>query len=1040
LRSLATITLILLSFARILAQFGYNHPELVWKTMEGEHFIVHYHQGTEWTANEALHIADEIYPSITSLYDYEPENKTHLIIRDTDDFANGAAYYYDNKMEIWAMPLDYSLRGSHYWLRDVITHEFTHIISLRASRKFPGNVPAGYFQIIEYEPERREDVLYGYPNGLMAYPLPSVAVPMWWAEGIAQYQSESSRFDWWDAIRDMIVRDRVYHGELLSFNEMDGFGKVGIGNESVYNQGFAFVSYLASRFGPDVVKRITDEIQNFGSYSFYNAMEKVTGLDPQALYRDWQLSLTQRYQSMYPADAETTTVDLVQREGAANYYPRWNENDRSLGFISSAKQTYMSRTALWIADSSGEKEELIPSAEGFDWHPEGQHLVFARKEYYDGGIPESRTNSLADHHHEISSNSTCERCALLLSGSRFADLFFVHRDSLKEEVRLTTGERVKCPTFSPDGTRIAYINLRDGTNNVALVHTQYPDSIEQLSNFAPGTQVYTTHWSPDGRFLVFDHTDGNNRDISAYDLESSTIIPIRWDIWDERDPVFFDDSTLVYSDDRNGVFNLYEFCLNKELERRITHVNGGAFQPEPAGEWLYYSLYDSLGYNIARLRWEDRLDAGTEVREDYLARILPLEWDRHDGRKHADDYILQYGPMFLVPRIQVEFDRLKNTTIIKPGFYFFSNEILNNYLVLGSFGVAPNKDRDIFLLAEYHGFLPTLSAEIYRMVRNTSDSLSYFDGTYKSLSDLKFELTQGVLALDMIVPKFNQVRLDISAGTYRTTIEEHLLGTVQLGGISYTYYQGWDWGLTWEQNRTALRQERGINPSGFWVRAKLRDNYHSFLTGFGFQEDTDSWGSIFEKYHYFRTDLSGFYGQLLPFDAPVVISNRLDLSFIDRNDIDDFFWDFAGGLPGLRGYPFYSLKGTRKIVNTTTLRFPLFRNSYKRMAQLTLRDAYLGLHAQVGSAWTGPSGEELSDLRGQGVQALLNDDLGRSQWIKDVGLDLRVNWFSWYAFPTAMEFGAYYGLDDITVNTEFSGAYEYGREWRYYWRLLFTFE
>ena len=141
---------------------GFNHPELKWETIEGEHFIVHYHQNTEWTANEALHVADDIYPHITGLYQYEPEEKTHLIIRDTDDYANGAAYYFDNKIEIWAKPLDYELRGSHYWLRDVITHEFTHIVSLRASRKFPGNIPASlhpYFYHLQKE--RYSDINWG---------------------------------------------------------------------------------------------------------------------------------------------------------------------------------------------------------------------------------------------------------------------------------------------------------------------------------------------------------------------------------------------------------------------------------------------------------------------------------------------------------------------------------------------------------------------------------------------------------------------------------------------------------------------------------------------------------------------------------------------------------------------------------------------------------------------------------------------------------------------------------------------------------------
>ena len=88
--------LLFLSIGQLLLAQGFNHPELEWKTIEGEHFVVHYHQNTEWTANEALNVADDIYDGITSLYNYEPAEKTQLIIRDTDDYANGGAYYFDN--------------------------------------------------------------------------------------------------------------------------------------------------------------------------------------------------------------------------------------------------------------------------------------------------------------------------------------------------------------------------------------------------------------------------------------------------------------------------------------------------------------------------------------------------------------------------------------------------------------------------------------------------------------------------------------------------------------------------------------------------------------------------------------------------------------------------------------------------------------------------------------------------------------------------------------------------------------------------------
>ena len=97
----------------LYSQSWHNHAELNWHLFETEHFVFHYHDETERSCREAATVAEKIYKPITEFYQFEPDSKTHIILKDTDDYANGAAYYYDNKIEIWALPLDFDLRGSH---------------------------------------------------------------------------------------------------------------------------------------------------------------------------------------------------------------------------------------------------------------------------------------------------------------------------------------------------------------------------------------------------------------------------------------------------------------------------------------------------------------------------------------------------------------------------------------------------------------------------------------------------------------------------------------------------------------------------------------------------------------------------------------------------------------------------------------------------------------------------------------------------------------------------------------------------------------
>ena len=107
-----------------------NHPELEWQTIETDHFVIHFHQGTERSAREAAEVAEYVYQPIVDLYDFIPKTKTDIVIQDVDDYSNGAAFFFENRIEIWARPLDYDLRGSHRWIQGVISHEFTHIVQL----------------------------------------------------------------------------------------------------------------------------------------------------------------------------------------------------------------------------------------------------------------------------------------------------------------------------------------------------------------------------------------------------------------------------------------------------------------------------------------------------------------------------------------------------------------------------------------------------------------------------------------------------------------------------------------------------------------------------------------------------------------------------------------------------------------------------------------------------------------------------------------------------------------------------------------------
>ncbi|MFQ5570968.1 MAG: hypothetical protein ACE5G0_14915, partial [Rhodothermales bacterium] len=221
--------------------YDYARPSLHWYSIETEHFNILFHadaegNGNSRTAQVVARIAEDIYQPITSLYGHEPNTRISIILKDYEDYSNGAAYFFDNKIEIWSPALDTPLRGDHNWLRNVITHEFTHMVQVQTTMKAGRGMPFLFFQLLDYEDVRRPDVLYGYPNVLVTYPIPVLNNPAWFAEGTAQYQRAWLDYDHWDTHRDMLLRTRVLAGEELTLAEMGGFySKTSLMREGVYN-------------------------------------------------------------------------------------------------------------------------------------------------------------------------------------------------------------------------------------------------------------------------------------------------------------------------------------------------------------------------------------------------------------------------------------------------------------------------------------------------------------------------------------------------------------------------------------------------------------------------------------------------------------------------------------------------------------------------------------------------------------------------------------------------------------------------------------
>ncbi len=985
----------------------WTHPELKWNTIETDHFFVHFHEGAEQTGKLTAKIAEEIYTPITSLYGYEPDGKVHFIIKDYDDFSNGAAYYLDNKVEIWASAMDFELRGTHSWLRNVITHEYTHMISLGAARKITRHVPAAYVQWLGYEDEKRPDVLYGYPNRILSYPLPFTVMPPWFAEGVAQHQRPELEYDLWDSHRDMLLRTAVVENKMLTYSEMNAFGKNSIGSERVYNQGYSLSSYIARNYGEASLQQIAANMRSPLRFSFDSAIKKATGKSGGQIYDEWKKHLQEAYaQQLREIQAHAVTGELVQAKGSGNFYPRWSPDGGRLAYLSNAGADYLGQTSLVLREGVGGKDRLIKAGVhyAFSWSPDGTQLAYSRK-------------SEKNPHHSV-----------------VYDLY-VYDLKNKKEKRLTHAARAHSPSWSPDGKMLACVVNGDGSQNVALYDIA-ADQLKIITSHKTQEQAYTPQWSPDGRQILFSYSHARGRSLRLYDVASGEITPVSLQHdsngeapgdkpTDARDAVFSPDGRKIYfSWDVTGIFNLYSYDLATQHVTPLTNVVGGAFMPSvnQHGE-LLFSTFVAEGYKIAHLKAPQPVPP--EVTQylpspDKSIQLAAVNGDlaplNLSGIKHGayDDkqipdfdvkpYQDRYSAIAVLPRVMMDYGK------VKLGSYFYSSEMLDNFSFIGGAAINRDKDYDLFLLVDYYKLGPQLFLEAYNQVRHAgADGYGFlYNLTEVDLGTRRSWNSQHHSQLSFIYSRYNAKISFVDRGLKQS--------------FGYTYYQGKALAFRHSFHQRVRAVDGDINPRmGREVELRYTREFNDFINSDPEKAFTlTDYGTFVENYephNVHRVELD--WTERLPLPGRTGLTFQGRGGWLDR-EVNSFFYFFAGGLEGVRGYPYYSMEGRYLLHGRLTYRFPLFRHLDLSLLHLYLDKVYFAVSYDYGGAFS----------RTRGISDKLHDS---------VNLQLRAEMFSFYGFPTRVSFDAAYGFDKFVLRREGYAPLTYGREWRYYLTVAFDF-
>ena len=924
------------------------------------------------------------------------------------------------------------MSGTHNWLRNVITHETTHMVQIQSAMKITRTLPAIFLQVLSYEDERRPDILYGFPNFVASYPLATVNMPAWFAEGTAQYMRKEFNYDNWDTHRDMVLRSYALDGNMLTWNEMGVFGKTSLGNESVYNQGFALTRYISEKYGEDKIEKITHQLGKLTNFTIDAAFEDVLGKDGNDIYNEWKNYITKDYKERSAKVLENLVEgDKIVNEGFGNFYPVFSADGSKFIYVSNKNSDYFGLSGIYLYDFAAKKEKLLVSnvRSTVGWIPGTDKIVYSK-------LSEDNPNWYNVH-----------------------DLYSYDIDK-DEETRLTYDLRANQPAVSHDGTKIVFLFEKDGTTNLGMVDIN-GKNFKHLTKFEDGQQVYNPKFSNDDKFIVFDYSNRETRDVARIDTNGSNYQKIISLKSDDRNPVFDKNGNLVYCSDRTGIFNIYSLNMKTGENKQLTNVIGGAFMPDISSSGdILYAGYTSSGFKIFKITPEEQKQVKSGY--DYVWKNdPPLDEDKPKGdlvkfnldrlRNYNDTQVPDYkeekykgvfSKLTFYPIIRFDNYNTANGFFqrIKPGVFVSSTDMLDRYSIFAGAAINSRLERDLFLTFDYRnklpllfdlGLKPQLSLDLYNITRKTNSNVLFGADTVNNVvhydvkipTDVSYNLFEVDLAAKhRIFARGSDLELRYIYSRYTATIGDFIYPTPNGPQLNPTFNDTYLIGSNLQAKYTfeALLpyKDDDINPVGTEITLQYNYEMNRYNNEGKYSADAGFLKPDYNHFNFNRLELNTKFHIPLWYDH--TLTAQIRAGSILGPTVPDFFDFYLGGLIGMKAYPFYAISGNKVGWLNLTYRFPLFRNIDMRAGHLYLDKIFFSVYGDLGNAWNGSIP-------------------GLKSFKKGAGAEIRLQLNSFYLFPTSVFFNASYGFDKFTrlVNDE---PITYGKEWRFYGGILFGFD